>query len=431
MNYRSTLDYLYSQIPMFHHVGFSAYKPGLGNTLEIARILGNPEKNFKTLHLAGTNGKGSTSHFLASVLQEAGYNTGLFTSPHLRDFRERIRLNGRMIPKSSVTEFVREFRKDFDQIQPSFFEWTFGLACRYFNDSRVDVAVMETGLGGRLDSTNIISPVVSIITNIGYDHMQFLGNTLELIATEKAGIIKPGVPAVIGETQSETKEVFISRAKECETEIFFADQQFSVHSFRLPEKGKLRLKAEITDHRNRQIWSLESPLAGIYQLKNLCTLLQTIEVLRQQGFRIEPGHVQAGIRRVILNTRLMGRWQLIGRDPLTIADIGHNKDGISEIVRQINLTKHDQLHFVLGVVNDKDVDAMLALLPADASYYFCKADIPRGLDSSLLMEKALSAGLNGKAYSTVNEALETARRKAGRNDLVVVGGSAFVVAEVI
>lgn len=431
MTYRDTLEYLYKQIPMYHLIGAAAYKADLENTITISRHLGNPESRFKSVHVAGTNGKGSTSHFLASILQEAGYKTGLFTSPHLKDFRERIRVNGRMIPKSEVTQFLIEYQATFNTIKPSFFEWTFGLASHYFANQAVDIAILETGMGGRLDSTNIIIPLVSVITNISFDHMQFLGDTLEKIASEKAEIIKPGIPVVIGETQAGPQEVLMAKAKECSSPIFFADQNYSAIVLMASGREISTLNVEVTEKTSNETSRYTSPLPGHYQLKNLCTVLQTIEVLSNKGFTITPGNVSKGIRYVIRNTGLQGRWQTISQNPLTIADIAHNMEGISEVVRQIRLTPHKQLHFVFGVVNDKDVDSMLRLLPADAIYYFCKAAIPRGLDASELLKKAVKTGLKGREFLGVSEALNAARAAASLDDLVVVGGSAFVVAEVI
>jgi len=430
MTYRQTLDYLFSQLPMFHRIGAAAYKADLGNTLALCKLLGNPEQDFKSVHIAGTNGKGSTSHFLASVLQEAGYKTGLFTSPHLKDFRERIKINGRMISKSEVIAFVTKHRPDFEVIQPSFFEWTFALAAWYFANEKVDIAVIETGMGGRLDSTNTVKPIITVITNIGLDHTQFLGTTLGAIAVEKAGIIKDGVPVVIGETQPETTAVFVEFSRKHHSELIFADQQVT------------RVNSGFTKHRppllNVQYHSvigndirLTSSLSGKYQLKNLATVLSTIESLQQSGLQIREKHTIRGVRNVIKNTGLKGRWQTLCHNPLTIADIGHNPDGINEVLEQIALTPHQQLHFVIGVVNDKDVRTMLSKLPVKATYYFCKADIPRGLDTKELAHLAKEFLLNGQEYKSVKEALHAAKNATGSNDLIMVGGSAFVVAEIV
>ncbi|MBK7214857.1 MAG: bifunctional folylpolyglutamate synthase/dihydrofolate synthase [Bacteroidales bacterium] len=428
MNYKQTLDYIYARLPMFHRVGAAAYKANLDNTLALSEFLGKPELKFRTIHIAGTNGKGSTSHFLASVLQESGYKCGLFTSPHLKDFRERIKVNGKMIPKACITAFVNEHKEMFEQVNPSFFEWTFALAASYFASSGVDVAVMETGMGGRLDSTNIIQPDLCIITNIGYDHMQFLGDTLAAIASEKAGIIKPGIPVVIGESHTETMQIFSAKAREKGSAILFADKTVRLIDHAYDKKGRLTAKYKLNENYSIQ---LTSPLSGSYQLKNLSTCLTAIERLRIQGYKIEESQLTTGIKKVLKNTGLKGRWQIISRNPLAVADIGHNRDGIAEVLKQVNLTPHKQLHFVIGVVNDKEIDEMLRMLPASAIYYFCKADIPRGLDVGILSAKAHEAGLRGNSYGSVAEAYKIALCEAGKDDLVVVGGSAFVVAEVI
>ena len=431
MTYPQTLEYLYSQLPMFHRIGAAAYKADLSNTVSLCKILGNPEKEFKSIHIAGTNGKGSTSHFLASVLQEAGYKTGLFTSPHLKDFRERIKINGRMISKSEVTTFVELHLGDFKDIQPSFFEWTFALAAWYFAKEKVDIAVVETGMGGRLDSTNVVKPIVTVITNIGLDHTQFLGNTLAEIAREKSGIIKSGIPAIIGETHPETKPVFNEFAQMHHSEIVFADKQVLLLET-YPTKHRVPLlAARYLSSVSGQAYKLTSPLSGKYQLKNLATTICTLEKLHKTLPGIRSENIISGIRKVIKNTGLMGRWQTISRNPLTIADIGHNPDGIREVLEQIVLTPHNKLHFVIGVVNDKDVNTMLAKLPKDANYYFCKADIPRGLDARELARLAEGFSLKGEVYASVKEALASAQKAAEAIDLVMVGGSAFVVAEVV
>lgn len=416
---------------MFHRMGAAAYKADLSNTIALCKILDNPEKEFKSIHIAGTNGKGSTSHFVASILQETGFKTGLFTSPHLKDFRERIKINGRMISKKEVTAFVEQHQPDFINIQPSFFEWTFALAAWYFAKEKVDFAVMETGMGGRLDSTNLIKPQVTVITNIGLDHTQFLGTTLAKIAVEKAGIIKIKIPLVIGETQMETEPVFKDAAQRNHAEITFADQQLLLKNYHTTGHIPPLLNVEFRSLTSLTSYNLTSPLSGKYQLKNLATALCTIEKLQQSGVQISVKNIKSGIRRVLKNTRLMGRWQTISKKPLTIADIGHNPDGIREVLEQIELTPHEKLHFVIGVVNDKDVRAMLGKLPKDATYYYCKANIPRGLDAGELAILAEGFSLKGIAYSNVKEALDSARKNAGENDLVMVGGSAFVVAEVV
>ncbi len=431
MTYPQTLEYLYSQLPMFHRIGAAAYKADLGNTIKLCGRLGNPEKKFRSIHIAGTNGKGSTSHFLASVLQEAGLKTGLFTSPHLKDFRERIKINGRMIRKSDVTTFVELHREKFKDIEPSFFEWTFALAAWYFDKAKVDIAVIETGMGGRLDSTNVVKPVLTIITNIGLDHTQFLGNTLALIAAEKAGIIKKGIPFVIGETHPETSSVFNEFSQKLHSKITFADQDIILTKTHLTRHRPSLLSAEFHSYITNRTYKLTSPLSGKYQLKNLATVLTALEMLQETGFQIPNKHIISGIRKVVKNTGLMGRWQTISHKPLTIADIGHNPDGIREVLDQIALTPHHKLHFVIGVVNDKDVKAMLTKLPKDATYYFCKANIPRGLDAGELAKLAEACSLNGLSYTSVKGALYAAQLAAVDDDLVMVGGSAFVVAEVV
>lgn len=431
MNYQETLEYFYTRLPMFHRIGAAAYKADLNNTIALCRLLQNPERKFRSIHVAGTNGKGSTSHMLASVMMETGLKTGLFTSPHLKDFRERITINGKKIPRSVLSRFVTVHKEAFDKIQPSFFEITFALAAWWFSEEKVDIAVMETGMGGRLDSTNVITPELSIITNIAFDHTQFLGDTLEAIAIEKAGIIKPGIPVVIGETQPETFPVFRQYAAKAKTNLFRADQHFSISAVTFTKHRVPLMQVNILRNGKPHPIRLTSPLAAFYQVKNVITVLQALEVLKQKQFSIADDQLRKGIRNVIKNTGFMGRWQTISLNPLTIADIGHNAAGIRELTEQIRNVQYQKLHFVIGVVNDKDVTAMLRLLPKDATYYFCKADIPRGLDAGWLAEQARSEGLTGTSYSSVQKALEAAQAAAKENDLVIVGGSAFVVAEVV
>lgn len=431
MTYQQTVTYLFSQLPMFHRIGAAAYKADLSNTLTLCTILGNPERDFRSIHIAGTNGKGSTSHFIASVLQESGLKTGLFTSPHLKDFRERIKINGRMIPKSDVVAFVKHHKADFDTVQPSFFEWTFSLAAWYFAKEKTDIAVIETGMGGRLDSTNVVNPLISVITNIGLDHTQFLGTTLSKIAAEKAGIIKPGIPVIIGETQAQSAPVFNRFSRENHSKITFADQQILLKRYRYTRHRSPLLKAEYHSISTNNLYTVTTPLSGKYQLKNMATVLSTLEGLQHSGLSISKESITDGIRNVIKNTGLKGRWQTISRNPLTIADIGHNPDGIREILEQIALTPHQKLHFVIGVVNDKDLSSMLGRLPKDAIYYFCKADIPRGLDAGELALQAKEFSLRGESYITVNDALAVAQQSACTDDLVIICGSAFVVAELV
>ncbi|WP_142603701.1 bifunctional folylpolyglutamate synthase/dihydrofolate synthase [Solitalea koreensis] len=413
---------------MFHRVGVKAYKADLHNILAISEVLDHPDRKFKTIHIAGTNGKGSTSHMLAAILQEAGYKTGLYTSPHLKDFRERIRINGQMIPEKKVTNFVAKHRNDFAKIEPSFFEMSVGLAFDYFAEKQVDIAIIETGLGGRLDSTNIITPLLSVITNIGFDHMAILGNTLEKIAHEKAGIIKPNIPVVIGQYNTETAPVFIQKAKECDSEIHFASEEYEVEYSEL-KNGYLNLNI---DRFNKDILkNLELDLTGIYQKKNICTVLCAVHQLIEQGFKIDEKTIRSALKKVKESTGLMGRWYTILTHPLTICDTGHNEDGITEVVKQIQQTPHEHLHMVFGMVKDKDINHVLELLPKNATYYFCKADIPRGMDAEELSTLAREHGLKGILFSSVKDALKAAQTAAQAHDLVFVGGSTFVVAEVV
>ena len=390
---------------MYQRVGQSAYKADLIATLNLADYLQNPENSFKTIHVAGTNGKGSTSHMLASVFQEAGYKTGLYTSPHLKDFRERIKINGEMISKQYVSEFVENHKPYFEKNQLSFFEMTVGLAFVYFRKEKVDIAIIEVGMGGRLDSTNIITPEISVITNIGLDHTQFLGDTLEKVAAEKGGIIKIGIPVIIGETLPETKWVFERLASEKNAPITFA---------------------ETIDSSN-----YSSDLKGSYQQKNIKTVLASLGVLRQKGWNISEENIANGLWNTIKNTGLMGRWQILRENPKAICDTGHNKEGLQLVIKQLSDEKYEKLHIVLGVVNDKDLDSVLPLFPKNATYYFCKPNIPRGLDASLLLTKALGFGLIGEEYISVKKAYSAAVGAASVNDLVFVGGSTFVVAEVL
>lgn len=404
--YQEILDWMFAQLPMYQRQGASAYRKDLHNTILLADYLGNPEKAIKTIHIAGTNGKGSTSSMISSVLQEAGYKVGLYTSPHLKDFRERIKINGEKISEKFVCDFVLEHKSFFEQNNLSFFEMTVGLAFDYFKKQNVDVAVIETGMGGRLDSTNIITPLVSVITNIGLDHTQFLGNTLPEIATEKAGIIKPNIPVVIGEYTRQTKEVFEEKAKETNSEIYFASDFVA----KTPK----------------------SDLIGKYQQKNKKTALQTIKILQNRNlFEISKENISNGFLNVAKNTGLMGRWQILQEKPKIICDTAHNKHGLEIVLEQIQKEKFKQLHIVFGAVNDKDLDSVLPLFPKNATYYFCKPDVPRGLETDILKEKAREFWLIGETYSSVKNALENAKKNASEKDLIFVGGSTFVVAEVV
>lgn len=428
MNYTETLDWMFHQLPMYQRVGGAAYKANLDNTIALLQHLDNPHRNFKSVHIAGTNGKGSTSHLLASIFQEAGYKTGLYTSPHLRDFRERIRINGEMIPEDKVVAFIDQHKAWFEQMELSFFEMTVGMAFDYFAKEQVDIAIVEVGMGGRLDSTNLITPELSIITNIGLDHVQFLGDTLEKIAGEKAGIIKPGIPVVIGETQTETQPVFMNKAQECHSPILFADQEFDCDKVHI-DSNKLQ-EFDVWKNNTLYLEACQIPLLGDYQKKNLTTVMCAIDQLRKKH-EISDDQLRNGVANVIKNTHLMGRWQILHDDPLTIADTGHNVDGIKEVVRQLAEMSYHKLHFVLGMVNDKDIDHVLQLLPRNAEYYFCKADIPRGLDANILAQKAFDFGLRGKVYDSVRDAYRSARNAALFEDVVFVGGSNFIVAEVV
>ena len=436
MNYEQTLQYLYTQLPMFTRDGASAFKKDLTNTLELCRRLDNPQHKFRSVHTGGTNGKGSTSHMLAAILQTAGYKTGLYTSPHLKDFRERIRINGQMISEQTVVDFVEDHRADFDEIAPSFFEMTVALAFDVFAKEKVDIAVIEVGLGGRLDSTNVITPLLSVITNIGWDHMNMLGDTLQLIAGEKAGIIKPGIPVIIGEQQSELSNVFIDKATQTNSSIRFSSEQWVVEKVK-GERQKAKGDAELLELRIQSKdfefkgYDLALDLPGTYQLKNVKTVLSAVDGLREQGFVITGEHLKTALRQVKNLTGLHGRWETLSKNPLTICDTGHNPDGIEEVLKNIASVKYNHLHMVIGMVNDKDTGKVLSLLPKDATYYFCKPDIPRGLDAESMKAQAGAHGLIGEAYLSVKEALLSAQKNAANDDLVFVGGSTFVVAEVV
>jgi len=431
MTYPEVLDFLYSQLPMFQRTGPAAYKDNLDNTIRLDELFGIPHRSFKTIHIAGTNGKGSVSHMLASVLQEAGFKTGLYTSPHLKDFRERIRVNGEMIEEDAVVRFTERYLEinRVEKLEPSFFELTVSMAFDYFRSQQVDVAVIEVGLGGRLDSTNIIIPEVSVITNISFDHMALLGYTLPEIAAEKAGIIKQKVPVVVGETNPETEPVFRKFAQKAMAALFFADQEYHSDYSMLTIHGKQSLNVK---KNNVLIFSdLELDLLGIYQRYNVPIVLKTIDVLKELGWNLKDDAIRQGLLHTIRNTGLLGRWQIIGYNPLIICDTGHNPAGIKLVVEQIHQTAWKRLHMVIGMVNDKDQDEVLALMPANATYYFTKAAIPRAANPEVLADKGKKFGLEGDCYPTVQQALSAARLNAGENDLIFVGGSTFVVAEVL
>lgn len=428
MNYEETLQYLFSKLPMYSRIGAAAYRADLDNTIRLSEYIGNPERKFRSVHVAGTNGKGSTSHMLAAIFQEAGYKTGLYTSPHLKDFRERIRVNGEMIRQDFVIDFVQRIRPLSEEIDPSFFEVTVAMAFDYFAQEQVDIAIVEVGLGGRLDSTNIILPELSVITNIGYDHVNMLGDTLPKIAFEKAGIIKKGVPVVIGEHHQETAPVFEQKAKEEEAPLVYADRQRFVADF---SYERHHLVAEVTTSPvsdDKVYYHLDLP--GIYQTRNLVTVLEAISILHTRGWKLEHAAVHSALKQVKKLTGLHGRWELIHERPDIILDVAHNEDGIRQLVRQIEVTDHEELHIVLGMVNDKDITKVLSLLPRAATYYFTRAQIPRALPEEQLAEKARAAGLKGESYPTVKEALHTAKAHARPRDLILVCGSVFVVGEV-
>lgn len=428
MNYQETLDWMFNKLPMYQRIGGAAYKADLNNTIALLGHLGNPHRNFKSVHVAGTNGKGSCSHMLASIFQEAGYKTGLYTSPHLRDFRERIRINGEMIPEENVVDFIERNKEKFEKMELSFFEMTVGMAFDYFSNEKVDIAIVEVGMGGRLDSTNLITPELSVITNIGLDHVQFLGDTLEKIAGEKAGIIKEGIPVVIGETQPETHQVFEDKAAACHSPIYFADQIFDCDKVHI--ESMTQQEYDIWKNKELYLEACQIPLMGNYQKKNLATVVCAADLLKDK-FDLSDDDIRDGIANVIRNTHLMGRWQILNHDPLTIADTGHNVDGIREVVSQLSEMTYNKLHFVIGMVNDKDIDHVLQLLPHSCEYYFCKADIPRGLDAKILAEKAFDLGLRGKVYNSVRDAYLSALNDAHFDDVVFIGGSNFIVAEVV
>ncbi len=431
MNYQETIDFLFARLPMFHRIGPAAYKNSLENTLLMDAFFGHPHQTFKTIHVAGTNGKGSVSHMLAAVFQKAGYKTGLYTSPHLIDFRERIKVNGEMISKEEVTEWIEKYalKHNLWNIEPSFFELTVAMAFDFFARQKVDIAVIEVGLGGRLDSTNIITPEISVITNISLDHTQLLGDSLEKIAFEKAGIIKPDVPVVIGETNTATEVVFRRIAKNNDAPIFFADQEYKTEYALLSIDGKQVLS--ILKNGKPVFKKFKLDLAGNYQQKNVPTVLQTLEILIQRGWKIDDEAIYNGLSQAAKITGLMGRWQIIGNNPLVVCDTGHNEDGLKMVMEQIGNTAFKKLHIVFGVVADKDLMRVLQLLPVDATYYFTKANLPRALNEHELMKHAAEFGLKGESYQSVIEAFETAKEKAGKNDFIFVGGSTFVVAEIL
>lgn len=427
MTYTETINFLYEQLPMYSRIGAAAYKKDLNNIINLCAILRNPHQKFKSIHVAGTNGKGSTSHMLAAILKEAGYKTALYTSPHLKDFRERIRINGEMITEDFVIEFVKNIRPHINTIQPSFFELTVAMAFEYFAQQKVDIAVIEVGLGGRLDSTNIITPILSVITNIGYDHMQMLGNSLAEIAFEKAGIIKSNIPVVVGEVLDETKPVFEKQALSVNTSIIFAEQERYVTNW-LHKNNTLVVEVEHKRNHERITYTLD--LTGIYQTKNILTVLEATHQLQLQGWKINVDVIKKALIQVKKLTGLHGRWEIIYQHPTVVLDVAHNIDGIKQVVEQLEITSYHHLHIVIGMVNDKDVESVLQLLPKHASYYFTKAQIPRALPEEILANKAKQFNLEGQNFTEVNIALKNALAHAQKDDLILVCGSVFVVGEV-
>jgi dihydrofolate synthase/folylpolyglutamate synthase len=429
MTYQETVSYLYSLLPAYHRVGKPAYKGDLNNTLELDRLFGHPHSRYRTVHVAGTNGKGSVSHMIAAVMQAAGWRTGLYTSPHLKDFRERIKVDGQMMGEEDVISFVEEHDALIRRVQPSFFELTVAMAFDWFARTEVDVAVVEVGMGGRLDSTNIITPGLSVITNIGHDHMEFLGKTLAAVAGEKAGIIKEGVPVVIGETQEETARVFRDRAAAMNAPVTFADSVFRCSLGRVSASRATR-SFRLTDLRNGEVLRGYTPLGGEAQQKNIQTVAAAVEIL-SGSFGLVREHFLAGMADVVASTGLLGRWQVLSQKPLTVCDTGHNREGLVYVMKQIESTPRNNLHMVIGFVSDKDLSSVLPLFPSDATFYFTRASVPRALDERLLMAEAVKYGLAGDSYPSVAEALSAARAAALPDDMIFIGGSTFVVADAL
>ena len=424
MNYQETIDYLFNVTPLFQNIGKDAYKEGLDNTIILDNHFNNPHKKFRTIHIAGTNGKGSCSHTIAAILQLAGYKTGLYTSPHLIDFSERIKVNGEPVEKEFVIDFVKQNKDFFEPLHPSFFELTTAMAFLYFAEKKVDVAVIEVGLGGRLDCTNIITPDLSIITNISFDHTQFLGNTLKDIAKEKAGIIKEKKPVIIGEYTPETKTVFEDKAKSTNSDIIFAEDNKLINGYKQTENGLLLYKSD-------KIKDLYGELNGLYQVKNTNTILNAVYKLIELGYNIDETNIKNGFRNVCHLTGLMGRWQKLEENPTIICDTGHNIGGMKYIVEQLSRMKYDKLHIIIGMVNDKDISGVISLLPKNAKYYFTQASVKRALPAEQVKEIANNHGLKGEAYSSVEKALTIAKNNAKENDLIFIGGSTFIVADLI
>jgi len=431
MTYQQTIDYLFSRLPMFSRIGADALKKDLTNTIRLCEFLDNPYKKFKSIHIAGTNGKGSVSHMLAAIIHSSGYKTGLYTSPHLKDFRERVKCSGKnyleMIPEEFVIEFTEKIKPLIEEIEPSFFEITVAMAFDYFAQQKVDIAIIEVGLGGRFDSTNIITPELSVITNIGYDHMNIPGDSLEKIAFEKAGIIKKNVPVVIGETLPETKSIFEEKAKQENAEIYFAREKRNVQDWRW-EKHELIVEVEEQHHTDHSVFHLDLP--GIYQTKNLLAVLEVCTILKDLNFNISSNTIKIGLAHTKKITGLHGRWEVLQTNPTVVLDVAHNEDGIKQLILQVELTNHHDLHIVTGMVKDKEVDKVLSLLPCSANYYFTQAHIPRALTADILKEKAEQFNLKGNSYPDVNTALKAAIVKSGKEDLILVCGSLFLIGEV-
>ncbi len=427
MNYSDTLEFLYSSLPMYQRIGKAAYKSDLITTIKLDNYFDNPHRAFSTIHIAGTNGKGSVSHMLASVMQSAGYTTGLYTSPHFLDFRERIRVNGAMADKDYIIDFVEENGDIFKDLEPSFFEMTVAMAFLYFKYKNVDVAVIETGMGGRLDSTNVISPELSIITNIGFDHTQYLGDTLKKIAAEKAGIIKEKVPVVVGRANRDVREVFIAKARAMKSEVYFADDHFSVKK---PDEDNNIEEQVFNVYMDGEqiIEKLRTDLLGDYQVLNIITVMQAIRLM-QKSWTINSESLLSGLRNVKRNTGFVGRWQIMRKLPIVICDAGHNPDGLSLSIEQLTKLRGNKIHIIIGMVDDKDIGNMLRILPDSAEYYFTQAAIPRALDREILLKKASEYNLRGHSYSSVSDAYDSAIAKAGTGDIIFIGGSSFIVAD--
>lgn len=432
ITYQQILEYLFSRLPMYSRIGIDAFKKDLTNIQKLCEFLGNPEKKFKSIHVAGTNGKGSVSHMLAAILQTAGYKTGLYTSPHLKDFRERIKIDGHMCSEEFVMDFTQRMKPLIEEIEPSFFEITVAMAFEYFDEQKIDIAIIETGLGGRFDSTNIILPELSVITNIGWDHVNILGNSLEKIAYEKAGIIKQNVPVIIGEILPETKKIFEQVAKEQNAPLVIANRQSIAWRWEKPARrsGGHEMIVEVaqpgkTDH---QLYHLDLP--GIYQTKNLVTVLEACAVLQQTGWNIEESDIKTGLQHAKKLTDLHGRWEIIHQHPLIVLDVAHNEDGIRMLMEQVEVTDHERLHVIVGIVKDKALEKILPLFPRLADYYFTQADIPRAVNAETLKKEAEHFDLNGESYADVNSAMKTALSRASKQDLILVCGSVFLVGEV-